>query len=692
MRIGLKNTARGWHGRGVRRWMLVVWFAAAAMLSVASCEAARAQRSEQKPDDLANASLEDLMNVQVTSVSKKEQTLSRTPAAVYVITQEDIERSGATNIPDLLRMVPGMNVAQINASNWAISARGLNGQFSNELLVLIDGRNVYSPTFGGVFWDTLDLPLENIERIEVIRGPGGAVWGENAVNGVVSIIRKKAGDTKGVLVSTGGGNTDPIFGTVQYGDSIRQRVDYRVYAKYFDVHDMRGDGGGDAGDGFHILRGGFRTDAKLSDRDSLVVEGDMYTGREGDPTFTLPSILSPGLVPVQDFVNVSGGFLQSIWRHTQSERSDFALTGTFDRYERGDILDDDRKTESLDFKEHYQRSARQEFVFGATFRYTTGKSAGANWLSLVPPNQTQNIFSVFLQDEIAAIPDRLYVTLGSKFENNSYSGFAVMPTARALYQVSERQTVWAAVSRAVRSPAEIDTSLRSNVGATTLPDGELASVSAFGNPNSQDEGLVAYEAGYRTMITPRVSLDLAAYYNDYDNQDTSEPAAAFVEMTPQPTHLVLPTIEENLSNGETHGAEAWVKWRVNDRWTLDWSYDFERIHMHREAGSLDFGSGPATEGSSPHQQAGFRSSASLTRQLSWNLSADFTDRLESQGVPSYTRVDTNLIWKIGENVKIGLYGQNLLRDRHLEFLDVEGDSTRSTLIRRSVYAKLTWRF
>jgi iron complex outermembrane receptor protein len=670
----------------------------AAMATLMVCAGARgqekqeAQGAKEKSQDLADASLEDLMKVEVTSVSKKEQSLSRTAAAVFVITQEDIERSGATNIPDLLRMVPGLDVAHINGSNWAISARGLNGQFSNELLVLIDGRNVYTPSFGGVFWDTLDLPLENIERIEVIRGPGASVWGENAVNGVVSIIRKKAGDTKGGLVTAGGGNTDPGFATMQYGSSIKDKVDYRAYVKYFDVHDMRGESGGDAGDGFHILRTGFRTDSNLSDRDSLVVEGDMYTGREGDPTFMLTSVLASGPVPVEIFINVSGGYVQSIWRHTQSSRSDFAVTGSYDVYERGDLLDDHRQTESLDFRHHYQWSERQELVWGATYRHTSGESEGSSWLSLVPPNQAENIFSVFVQDEIAAIQDKLYVTVGSKFENNTYSGFAAMPTARVLYQVNRRQSMWAAVSRAVRAPAETDTSLRENVGAVTLPNGTPASISVFGNPKIKDEGLVAYEAGFRTMTTKRVSLDLAAYYNDYDNQITSEPGTPFTETTPEPTHLVLPTIDQNLEYGETHGAEAWLKFKVNDRWTLDWSYDFERLHFHPMLKSQDFSTGPETEGSTPHQQARFQSSTNLTRALSWNLSADFTDRLEAQGVPSYTRVDTNLIWKIRDNVKFGIYGQNLLHDRHLEFFDPDDSSTRSTLIRRSAYAKLTWRF
>jgi iron complex outermembrane receptor protein len=235
-------------------------------------------------------------------------------------------------------------------------------------------------------------------------------------------------------------------------------------------------------------------------------------------------------------------------------------------------------------------------------------------------------------------------------------------------------------------------SLRTNVGATTLQDGTIAAISSFGNPHIKDEGLVAYEAGYRTMVTPRLSLDLAAYYNDYDNQITDEPESPFIETTPQPTHLVLPTIDKNLSYGETHGAEAWLKWKANDRWTIDGSFDFERIHMHRVPGSQDFSTGPDSEGSTPRQQARVQSAVDLTPKLSWNLAADFTGRLEAQNVPSYTRLDTNLIWRIGHNIKLGVYGQNLLRDRHLEYFDPTGSSTRATLIRRSGYAKLTWWF
>ena len=656
------------------------------------CTGAHAQDAQRKSDDLASASLEDLMKVEVTSVSKKEQTLSRTAAAVFVITQDDIARSGATNVPDILRMVPGLNVAQINANTWAISARGLNGQFSNELLVLIDGRNVYTPTFGGVFWDTLDLPLENIERIEVIRGPGASVWGDNAVNGVVNIIRKKAADTQEGMVTAGGGNTDPIFGTMQYGGSAGEQVDYRVYGKYFNNDGMRPVDGPEAGDGWHLMRAGARADARLSEQDTLTVQGDIYAGREGDPTYTLTSLSAPGPLNPELFVNLSGGYVQSIWNHTFSGRSDTTLSGSYDTYERSDLLDDHRKTGSLDFRHHYLAGDRQELVWGATFRYTTEQSQGSILLSLVPAKQDETMFSFFAQDEIEAIPNRVYVTVGSKFEHNTYSGFAVMPTVRAVYQFNPRRMVWAAVSRAVRSPAEIDTSLRQNAGAVTLPDGAPAEISSFGNPNVKDEGLVAYEAGYRMTLGKTLSVDAAAYYNDYDHQNSEEPGTPFIETTPAPPHLVLPTIEENLNHGETHGAEVAAKWKVTSRWTLDPSFDFERLHFHPSTGSQDLGSGPSTEGNDPWQHARLRSQLDLTRKIGWNASVEFVDRLEAQNVPSYTRVDTNVIWRISGHLTLGVYGQNLLRDRHLEFFDPNDGSTRSTLIRRSGYAKLTWRF
>jgi iron complex outermembrane receptor protein len=641
--------------------------------------------------DLTTVSLEDLMNIEVTSVSKKGQKLSRTAAAVFVITQEDIQRSGATNIPDLLRMVPGMDVAQINASTWAISARGLNSEFSNELLVMMDGRNVYTPTFGGVFWEALDLPLENIERIEVIRGPGGSIWGENAVNGVVNIIQKKASETSGAMVVAGGGNSEQGFGTTQYGGHAGKNMDYRIYSKYFNESELKDGSGEPGGDGYHVLRGGFRADAEFSAKDSLTVQGSMYTGREGDPTTVLLSITAPGPENNERFVNIAGGFVQSIWNHTYSERSESSLMFSYDQYERSDLLGDKRRTFNVDFHHHYALGARQELVWGLAYRETAENSSGTFGVSLVPPSQSTDVFSAFVQDEIAAIPDRLYFTLGTKLEHNTYTGFAPLPSARALYEFNDRQMMWVGVSRAVRVPAETDVSLRLNVANFTEPDGTPGLISIFGNPHVKDENVIAYEVGYRTEIGQHLSIDLAAYYNDYDNQISSEPATPFFEATPLPAHLVIPSLEENLIEGEAHGAEIAANWKVTRWWTLSPSYDFERIHMHDSPLSQDVTSAPQTNGSDPHQHARIRSHVDLPHRIGWDAAAYFTDRLVAQGVPSYTRVDTNVSWRCGKHLTFAMAGQNLWKAQRLEFIESTG-ATNSTVVPRSWYAKLTWRF
>jgi iron complex outermembrane recepter protein len=588
-------------------------------------------------------------------------------------------------------MVPGMDVAQINSSTWAISARGLNSEFSNKLLVLVDGRNVYTPSFGGVFWDTLDLPLGNIERIEVIRGPGGSVWGENAVNGVVNIIRKKAADTKGGMVVAGGGNTEQVLGTAQYGGSLGQRIDYRVYSKYFNRDAMAGAGGQSGDDGWHLLRGGFRSDVTFSSKDSLTVQGDLYAGREGDPTRVLPSIAFAGPVNTQLFLNVTGGALQSIWHRIYSDRSDYTLMASYDSYVRSDLLGDKRKTFVFDFQQHRALGRRHDLVWGFGYRRTAEDSDGTFDVSLNPPKQSLSVFSGFVQYEVALIPDGLYLTAGTKLERNSYSGFAPIPSVRASYEFSDRRMAWAAISRAVRTPAAVDVSIRLNIAGFTEPDGTPGLISIFGNPRAKDEGLTSYEAGYRETIGSRLSVDLAAYYNDYNHQISTEPAAPFFENSPLPAHIVLPSVMRNLIYGETHGAELAVTWKVTPHWTIAPSYDFERIHMHREAASQDLTTGPDTEGSDPHQHARLRSQVDLPHRIDWNTAVYFTDRLLSQGVPSYARLDSNLSWRWTEQMSFSLVGENLLKAQHLEFVDSAG-ATNSTLIRRSWYAKVTWHF
>jgi iron complex outermembrane recepter protein len=630
-------------------------------------------------------------NTKVTSVSKTEQTISRTASAIFVITAADIARSGATNIPDLLRMVPGVDVAQINANTWAISVRGLNGRFSNEVLVTVDGRTVYTPTFGGVFWDVLDFPLEDIERIEVIRGPGGTIWGVNAVNGVINIITKKAAETKGGMVVAGAGNLDQGFGTTQYGGPLGKNTDYRVFAKYSNQYHLPGLTGTDGGDSWHSLRGGFRSDSRLSPKDTLTLQGDLYTGRESTPASFLPSVTSPGPVNIDGVVPLSGGFLQSTWDHVFSARSDTSLQISFDRYKRDDVLMEHRKTLAIEFKNHFAWSTRQDFVWGVSYSNTDSDTHGNLSFLLNPANVNMQLFSLFLQDEIALIPDKLWLTVGTKLDHNYYTGFSLLPSARLAWTPRPRHMFWAAISQVDRVPAETDTASRTNFAGFQGPGGTPTLLALLGNPNFGNEGLIAYETGYRTTLLRNLSIDLATYYSDYSHQQTTESATPFFETSPAPSHLVLPLTYQNLMHGEAHGLEIATNWKVTDRWTLSPGYAFEQIHMHLEAPSQDIGSVLDSEGSSPAHSAQLRSHVSLRHGISWDVSNYFVGRLKSGNIPSYTRLDTGLTWRWTESLAMSIVGQNLVKDRHLEFVDDSG-SVRSTLIKRSIYGKLTWQF
>jgi iron complex outermembrane receptor protein len=646
------------------------------------------QAQNQVPD-LADRSLEDLMNVEVTSVSKKEQKLARTAAAAFVITQEDIRRSGATNIPDVLRLVPGVNVAQINANTWAVSVRGLNGEFSNELLVMVDGRNVYVPTFGGVFWDVVDVPLMNIEKIEVIRGPGASVWGANAVNGVINIITKNASETRGGTVEAGGGNVAQGFGTAEYGGSVPKVGDYRVYTQYLNEDHSPNLTGQDGGDGWHFLQEGFRTDSTLSSKDTLMFRGNIYGGREGDPTTFLPSVTSPALERINTQTDLSGGSLQSVWNHEYGTDSSTKVTVSYDAYERDDALREGRKTFNADFQDDFGWGERQQLVWGIGYRYSSSHSDGDLAVSLNPANLNTQLFSGFLQDEIAIVPNRVYLTVGAKIEHNFYTGFGVMPSARIAYEPSDRRMLWAAISRALRTPAETDAAVRLNFAGFPGPSGTPVLVGLLGNPHFKDERLTAYEAGYRTTVGKRLSIDLSIYYNDYDDQQTIEPATPFFEAVPPPAHLVLPSTYQNLMQGETHGLEIAANWKLTNWWTISPGYDFERIHMHVNATSQDSTSAPEAEGSDPHQQAQIRSHIDLSQRVAWDTSVYFVDRLIFQNVPSYARLDTGLSWQWKAGISVSVFGQNLLRDHHLEFIDSSG-ATQSALIKRGAYAKISW--
>lgn len=638
------------------------------------------------------------MNIQVTSVSKREQKLSRTAAAIFVITQEDIQRSGATNIPDLLRMVPGMDVSQINGSTWAIGSRGFSQQFANKLQVMVDGRSIYSPDFSGVFWDTMDLPLSDIERIEVIRGPGGSIWGANAVTGVISIFTKKASETRGTLVEAGGGTFQQGFGMVQYGGSLGAATDFRVYTKYFNQSPMLDLNGQSGADDWHRLREGFRTDSKLSTKDSLTVEGDLSTGREGGFGFELPAVTSTGFVAVPEHFSLANGSLESVWDHSYTNGSESSLQCSFDQHRRDDPrIPEVLNTFDLDFKHHFIAGQRQDFVWGLGYRETSDRFGGSLTVTVNPSNLSRQLFNSFIQDEISVVSERLFLTIGAKLEHNDYTGFGFMPSVRSTWAVTKNHMAWAAVSRALRTPSREDTNLVVNDGSFVDPSGTLILLRIVGNPRFQNERLIAYEAGYRIAASNRLSVDVAAYFDDYNNLQTSELGGSFFEAAPAPPHVVQTLTFQNLMYGKTHGFEIAANWKITHRWQMSPAFDFAKEHMHARPTSSDTRTGPFVEGGAPDRMAQLRSHIDLMWGLAWDASAYYVDPLTDQGssgnvrIPAYTRLDTGLTWKPGERFSVNIVGQNLVRDHHQEFEDALG-SVKSGQIKRSAYVKVTWQF
>jgi iron complex outermembrane recepter protein len=666
----------------------------AGALGQVSPSASKPLSSSPAQRDLSQVPLEDLMNVHVTSVSKKEQNLSEAAAAIFVITQEDIHRSGASNVPDLLRLVPGLDVAQINANNWAISSRGFNTQFANKLLVLIDGRAVYTPLLGGVNWDTQDLPLEDIDRIEVVRGPGATLWGANAVNGVINIVTKTAAETKGGLMVAGGGTQGQGLATVQYGGTLGGITSYRVFTKYLnhgplpELDGFRGD------DAWNLLHGGFRADTMISSKDSFTLQGDFYGGTEGGTIVHIFSIDPPIADDLDTRLDLSGGNVLSRWHHEFSGRSDTTLQFYFDNYTRtGPEASETRKTIDFDFNHHMLWGARQDIIWGLGYRRTYSKTLGTIDQAFNPPETALDMFNAFVQDTITLKSNRVFLTAGTKFENSYFAGYGVDPSIRLAWTPSKAETFWAAVSRATRSPAQRETGLSAALAVFPDPEGSNTPVEVilFGNPKFIPEHVIAYETGYRAQAAGRLSLDVSLFYNQYDHLETLEPGTEFLQSSPAPARFVLPIMFGNLMHGTTEGVEIFANLKLTDRWTLSPEYAFLEMHVHTKPASQDTLSATDYQGSDPQHQAKLRSHVELSHGLSWDATANFESGLPFHHVASYTRLDTQLSWKFAERGEFSLVGQNLLQDHHIESLDVL-TLVNSALIKRSAYAKFVWRF
>jgi iron complex outermembrane receptor protein len=647
-----------------------------------------AQATQASARDLTEMSIEDLMGVEVTTtVSRKAQRLSDTAAAVFVITAEDIRRSGVVSIAEALRMVPGIEVARLDANRYAITARGFNGNFANKLLVLMDGRTVYSPLYSGVFWDVQDTLLEDIARIEVIRGPGASLWGANAVNGVINIITKPANETHGGLLTAGVGTEEKGFGGLRYGAALGDTVNYRAYAKYFNrdnAVDLQGD---DNYDRLEVARGGGRLDWQASARDAVTFQGDYYDGRVANQG-TYPLYDPPYVAEFQDNVPITGGNLLGRWQRTLSSSSDVIVQTYYDRTERPVVLlSETRDTFDLDFQHRFGVGRRQEILWGAGYRLTQAHLVNGPAVMFSDDERQDQLFSFFVQDEIALWPEKLSLLLGSKFEENDYTGFEVQPNARLLWNAHPQHTFWGAVSRAVRTPsqAEHDTILTRYV----FPGTPETLVRFYGNEDFESEELIAYELGYRYVPEERLSLDLALFYNDYDKLRTAQLGAPFLEVG-TPPYVVVPLYVDNQMKGHTYGAELALEFRPWQWWRLKGAYTYLKMDLQNYATSTD-PSSEAAEGEVPRHQVSLLSYLDLPGNWGLDLWGRYVDDLPAQGISDYFTLDARLSWHPTARLELALVGQNLLEEKHQEYAPEYIEFTAAE-IERSVYVKVTWQF
>lgn len=621
---------------------------------------ARAQEDEIAAADLKNLSIEELMQIDVTSVSRRSERMNAAAAAITVVTAEDIRRSGVTSLPEAIRLINSVHVARQTQGTWAVSARGFNLTTANKMLVLIDGRSVYTPLFSGVFWDVQDTLLEDIERIEVIRGPGATLWGANAVNGVINIITRPAADTQAGLATVAAGNEESS-GAARYGGTLAlgEGGHYRVYGKVFDRDSLVLASGADARDDMRMGQGGFRADWKSSGTDAFTVQGDAYTGQLG-------------AAANRDETNLDGGNVLGRWTRTRSPRSGVELQVYWDRTHRyiPDTFEEHLDILDLDFQHRLPVGERHDVMWGFGYRWHHDRVENSDAVAFLPGERDFDLFSAFVQDEISLLDDRLDVTVGTKLEHNDSTGLEVQPSLRAAWKPSDRRTLWGAVSRAVRTPTRIDEDV-----VFYFPDG---SPIILGSRDFESEELLAWELGYRVQLTSELLMDLATFYNVYDNLRSQEP---------QPGGG-FPRVLANRVEGETYGAELRFNAQPVPGWRLQLAYTRLEKDLKAEPGSRDPFGGLA-EGNDPEDRFALRSLLDLPFDLELDTWLRYVGELPSPLVEDYVELDLHLGWQARDNLGFSLVGQNLLHESHAEFGPV---GPLREEIERSFYGKVTWRF
>ncbi|HEY4903091.1 MAG TPA: TonB-dependent receptor plug domain-containing protein [Candidatus Sulfotelmatobacter sp.] len=634
---------------------------------------------------LQHLSLEQLGDIEVTATSKEPEQVWRTAAAVYVLTQEDIRRSGATSIPEVLRLVPGVEVSRADSDHWSVGIRGFGSVLSSKLLVLMDGRSIYTPLFAGVYWQAQATPLEDIDRIEVIRGPGGTIWGANAVDGVINIITKRSQDTHGAMVSMGGGNTDQGTGTARYGSGNGRGFNYRVYGMGF-TRSAGFHAEGPNFDDWRMGQAGFRSDWDRGARDTFTFQGDVYREISGEAT-TYALYSPPSQVSAFANAELTGGNLLGRWKRVLSDRSDFQIQAYFDRTNHFEPeFGETRDTFDVDFLDHLTLPWQQNFLWGLGARGSPSNLVQrVPSIFFLPPQQTDKIYSGFAQDEISFFSRRVSLIVGSKLEHNNYTGFEVQPSGRLLWNRTPRQSFWAAITRAVRTPSRLDENVQLSDFATATPLPIYLRVN--GNDQFHSEKLLSYEAGYRTLLISRLYLDVALFYNDYNDVYSFQVGTPFLEASPLPVHAIIPLLTSNGIKGTTKGFEVGPDWKPVSWWELRPSYSHLEMSLENKPGSNDPSSIPNYEGSSPRHEGTIQSFLTLPKKLEFDQTYRYVSALPAQTVTSYSTADARFSWHFTRQMEWSVVGQNLLQPHHPEF---GGDPGGLVGVKRSAYAQITW--
>jgi iron complex outermembrane recepter protein len=647
-----------------------------------------------KSSDLSHLSIEELMNIQITTLSKKTEQLSSAPAAVYVVTSEDIHRSGYSNIPDILRLVPGLEVASIDLSAWAITARGFNGQFASKLLVLIDGRSVYSPLFSGVFWDINDIMLEDIDRIEVVRGPGATMWGANAVNGVINIITKSSKQTQGLVLTTSAGIEKKYGGALRYGGKLGSRTTFRIYSKGFSrTLPVKYTSSGKE-DYWDQMRGGFRLDSDPNLKSNLSVSANVFSGK-CDYSQMVGSITPPYAYQVSRDAKSNGVDILARYTYSPSSMSDYSLQFYYD-YTDNDIFigKDIRSNFDLDFQHRWSAINRNEFVWGLGFRASADKVNDTEMYDVEPQKETSKLISGFVQDEIDLWKHNLQLTLGSKFEYNDYTKTEIQPSARLTFSPVEHHTIWSAVSRAVRTPSrgERDGKIILSVIPPNTPMNPTPlpiQIDFIGNHQFVSEELTAYEMGYRVQPAERLSFSAAGFFNRYDHLRNAY-QEAIQQVNGSTVYFVLPMYLENNGNGNTSGAELSAEWRPANWWRLQGSYTYLESDLNEATHGASSTNPGITEDIIPHHQAVGRSSFDINKYIQVDIIVRYVDKLANSSIRKYIATDFRLAWKAADGLELYVNGQNIGSSAKYEF-----DSTLSLQAMKaktiaSYEAGLTW--